>query len=67
MAVYEFLCLDRGGSCEIESTQPIEGTRIRCAHCDFAHVRQTFESYLRNADASRSAAALDALRGCHFG
>jgi putative FmdB family regulatory protein len=67
MAVYDFLCLDCGERFELDSTKPIEGTRIRCPKCSGAHVRQTFESYLRNADAARSARRLDEARCTHFG
>jgi DNA-directed RNA polymerase subunit RPC12/RpoP len=67
MAVYDFLCLDCNEPFEVDSTKPIEGTHVRCPRCASAHVRQTFESYLRNAVEGRSAAAIDALRSCHFG
>lgn len=67
MAVYDYLCLDCGERFEVDSSKPIEGIHIRCADCDSTHVRQTFESYLRNADAARAARALEARRCEHFG
>jgi DNA-directed RNA polymerase subunit RPC12/RpoP len=67
MAVYGFICLDCSESFEVDSRQPVEGPRVRCSHCDSAHIRQTFESYLRNALDTRHRRSLDELRGCHFG
>ncbi len=67
MAVYDFLCLDCGERFALDSRQPIEGTHVRCPKCGTAHVRQTFESYLRNADRARGARRLDEARCSHFG
>jgi DNA-directed RNA polymerase subunit RPC12/RpoP len=67
MAIYDFLCLDCGEQFEVDSTKPIEGTQVRCANCDSAHVRQTFESYVRQAKAAWSPRHLDELRCNHFG
>jgi hypothetical protein len=67
MAICELLCLDCGATFEVDSTKPIEGARIRCSSCRSAHVRQTFESYLRQAKAAWSPRRLDELRCNHFG
>lgn len=67
MAVYDYHCLDCGRTFVVDSTKPIEGTRVRCSNCDSAHVRQTFESYLRNAKADWSPRRLEELRCNHFG
>jgi putative FmdB family regulatory protein len=67
MAVYDFLCLDCGELFELDSTKPVEGTHVRCPKCDAAHVRQTFESYLRNAKAAWSPRMLEEKRCEHFG
>jgi predicted nucleic acid-binding Zn ribbon protein len=67
MAVYDFVCLDCDERFALDSRQPVEGTCVRCPACDATHVRQTFESYLRNADAARTARRLDEARCSHFG
>ena len=67
MAIYDFLCLDCGEQFEVDSRRPIEGTHLRCSHCDSTHVRQTFESCLRNATAKWSVRMLEEKRCEHFG
>lgn len=67
MAVYQFLCLECGRTFDVDSRMPIEGTQVRCALCDATHVRQTFESHLRNAKAAWSPRHLEELRCNHFG
>jgi hypothetical protein len=59
MAIYDFLCLDCRAAFEVDSTRPIEGSRNCCAQCGSAHVRQTFESYLRHAQGAWSPRRLD--------
>jgi putative FmdB family regulatory protein len=67
MAIYDYLCLDCGEQFEVDSTEPIAGTCVRCPRCESAHVRQTFESCLRNATAKWSARMLEEKRCEHFG
>ncbi len=67
MPASDFVCLDCGEPFTIDAPDAPEGERARCPRCGSDHVRQTVESYLRNALAVRRDSDLDELRSCHFG
>ncbi len=66
MAIYDFICLECGAHFEAELADAPESGRVPCLACRSTHVRQTFESYLRNALA-RPKMDLEELRACHHG
>jgi len=67
MPTFDFVCLDCGEAFTLELEDPPGPGRTRCSRCGASHVRQTFESYLRNALASPHTVDLEELRSCHFG
>ena len=67
MAIFDFICLDCDEAFTLDAPEAPEAGAVRCLHCDSGHVRQTFESYLRNALGARREIDFDELRSCHFG
>jgi putative FmdB family regulatory protein len=67
MPTYDFICVDCGEGFALDVPETPEAGSTRCPRCDSGHVRQTFESYLRNALAAPCKVDLEELRSCHFG
>jgi hypothetical protein len=66
MATLDLICLECGEHFEKELADALESCGVPCPACRSTHVRQTFESYLRNALA-RPKVDLEELRACHRG
>lgn len=67
MLSFDFVCAACGGAFIIESERPVEAAGVHCPACGGEHVRQTFESCLRNALSAWSPRDLEARRCEHFG
>jgi putative FmdB family regulatory protein len=65
MSTYDFVCLECGGTFELDlADEPASGS-VACPVCRSTVVRQTFASYLRHGLARRK--DIEELRDCHFG
>ena len=67
MLSFDFICAACGDAFSVESERPVEASDLHCPACGGAHVRQTFESRLRNAIAAWTPRDLEARRCEHFG
>lgn len=67
MPTFDFICLDCREAFSVDRAEAPEPGGAPCPRCGSDHVRQSFESYLRNALASPREFDLEEFRACHYG
>lgn len=50
--IHDLVCLDCGERYEVQSLGPVPDDLKMCPACGSAHARETFESFLRNGQAT---------------